>query len=107
MDKLKAADNLYTEYTLEEIIYQLAKVQKHFVLKLTAKTEFYRFIWIYPNSKAHQSKETVIYISDDVLAISFTRPGVGPRSNTAIHGFPRIRSREGTALKVYWEESTG
>lgn len=26
MDKLKAADNLYTEYTLEEIIYQLAKV---------------------------------------------------------------------------------
>lgn len=26
MDKLKAADSLYTEYTLEEIIYQLAKV---------------------------------------------------------------------------------
>ncbi|KAJ0178685.1 hypothetical protein K1T71_005460 [Dendrolimus kikuchii] len=26
MDKLKAADNLYTEYTLEEIIYQLAKM---------------------------------------------------------------------------------
>lgn len=26
MDKLKIADSLYTEYTLEEIIYQLAKV---------------------------------------------------------------------------------
>lgn len=27
MDKMKAADNLYTEYTLEEIIYQLSKVR--------------------------------------------------------------------------------
>lgn len=37
MDKLKAADNLYTEYTLEEIIYQLAKVQENFVLKRQLK----------------------------------------------------------------------
>lgn len=29
MDKLRAADTLYTEYTLEEIIYQLAKVCLH------------------------------------------------------------------------------
>lgn len=36
MDKLKAADNLYTEYTLEEIIYQLAKVPKR---KFYVKTD--------------------------------------------------------------------
>lgn len=40
MDKLKAADNLYTEYTLEEIIYQLAKVPEKFIIKLTVRTEF-------------------------------------------------------------------
>lgn len=51
--------------------------------------------------------ETLIWIPDDVLPVSFSRPRVSPRSNTAIHGFSRIRSREGTALKVYWEESTG
>lgn len=39
MDKLRAADTLYTEYTLEEIIYQLAKVCLHIFGHLQKRTE--------------------------------------------------------------------